>query len=194
MLALRSNLQRVITAARGRINDLEKEDIEARTLPQSAGRRAKANIIRVAGAAIHGRVKRSRHRGALAGAKAPGAHEPDAFDEASGERSPRREGVGDDDPCATMVSEASPSIAVRRPETPPAKVRHRRRSPSYDFHRKVPIQISRPPKTASGTATDPIPVLLERAGDIAVNEGEIAEKAIANAEARNTASTVPPSM
>jgi hypothetical protein len=47
--------------------------------------------------------------------------------------------------------------------------------------------------TGSRTATDPIPVLLERAGDIAVNEGEIAE-AIANAEARNTASTVPPSM
>lgn len=97
MLVLRSNLQRVITAARGLINDLEKEDIEARTSPHSAGRRAKANIIRVAGAAVHGRVKRSRHRGALAGAKAPGAHEPDAFDEAAGERSPRREGVGDDD-------------------------------------------------------------------------------------------------
>ena len=176
MLVLRSNLQRVITAARGRINDLEKEDIEARTSPHSAGRRAKANIIRVAGAAVHGRVKRSRHRGALAGAKAPGAHEPDAFDEAAGERSPRREGVGDDDLRATMVSEASPSIAARRPETPSAKVRHRRRSPPYDIHRKVPIQISRPPTAASGTATDPIPVLLERAGDIAVNEGEIAQE------------------
>ena len=176
MLVLRSNLQRVITAARGRINDLEKEDIEARTSPHSAGRRAKANIIRVAGAAVHGRVKRSRHRGALAGAKAPGAHEPDAFDEAAGERSPRREGVGDDAPRATMVSEASPSIAARRPETPSAKVRHRRRSPPDDIHREVPIQISRPPAAASGTATDPIPVLLERAGDIAVNEGEIAQE------------------
>ena len=176
MLALRSNLQRVITAARGRINDLEKEDIEARTPPHGSGRRAKANIIRVAGAAVHGRVKRSRHRGALAGAKAPGAHEPDAFDEAAGERSPRREGVGDDDLRATMVSEASPSIAARRPETPSAKVRLRRRSPPYDIHRKVPIQISRPPAAASGTATDPIPVLLERAGDIAVNEGEIAQE------------------
>jgi len=37
MLALRSNSERVITAARGRINDLETEDIEARTLIPSRG-------------------------------------------------------------------------------------------------------------------------------------------------------------
>jgi hypothetical protein len=39
MLALRSNSERVITAARGRINDLEKEDIEARTSIPKQGRR-----------------------------------------------------------------------------------------------------------------------------------------------------------
>lgn len=193
MLALRSNLQRVITAARDRINDLEKEDIEARTSPQSSGRRAKANIIRVAGAAVHGRVKRSRHRGALAGAKAPGAHEPDAFDEATGERSPRREGVGDDTLRATMVSEASPSIAARRPETPSAKVRLRRRSPSYEPHRKVPIQISRPRSSGLGNGDRPDSRSAREGRGHRGERRRSRHSAIANAEARNTASTVPPS-
>lgn len=86
------------------------EDIEARTPPHARG--GAVTTIRVAGAAVRGRVKRSRGRGALAGAKTPGAHEPDAFDEATGERGPRRDG-SETSRRATMVSEASPPIAKR---------------------------------------------------------------------------------
>lgn len=93
----------------------------------------------------------------------------------------------------TMVSEASPPIAQWRPETPFAKVRHAE-GDFLCFIGQAPIQISRPPNSGSGTATDPILILLERAGDIAVNEDEDRGDAIANAEASNRASTLSPSM
>lgn len=147
----------------------------------------------MAGAAVHGRVKRSRHRGALAGAKAPGANETEAFDEAAGERGPRREGIGDDPSRDDGVG----GIATDRRMEARNPVREGPAAPkvtSYDSHRTAPIQISRPLNGGLGNGDGPHPILLHRAGDIAVNEELGRGDATANAEASNKASTLSPSM
>jgi hypothetical protein len=147
----------------------------------------------VAGASVHGRVKRSRGRSALAGAKAPGAHEPDAFDEAAGERGPRREGIGDD-PLARQRCQRHRHRSRYGGQKPRPRRSGSPKVTSYDIHRKVPIQIPRPASTGLWNGDRPES---HSARESRGHRGELERDrrgAIANAEARNTASTVPPPM
>jgi len=65
---------------------------------------------------------------------------------------------------------------------------------SHALHGTAPIQVSRPRNSGLGNGDRPDPILLVRAGDIAVNEEKDRGDAIANAEASNRASTLSPSM
>lgn len=118
-------------------------------------------------------AKAAAGKGALERAKAPGTERADAFDEATDARGPRPRDPATDR-GVTMVPEASPPSAAGAEQAPERKATPPKGSrgsyPKDEASRSPPNRAE--PGNRRGTAERSTPILLERAGEIAVNQGE----------------------